>query len=33
MAIHTYPALKFADDREALVDGLLDGQPVYHGHG
>ena len=26
MAIHTYPALKFADDREALVDGLLDGQ-------
>ena len=26
MAIHTYPALKFADDREALLDGLLDGQ-------
>ena len=25
MAVHTYPALKFADDRDALVDGLLDG--------
>ncbi len=26
MAIHTYPALKSADDREALIDGLLDGR-------
>jgi len=25
MAVHTYPALKFADDRDALIDGLLDG--------
>lgn len=26
MAVHTYPALKFADDRDALIDGLLDGR-------
>jgi dihydropyrimidinase len=25
-AIHTYPAIKFADDRDALVAGLLDGR-------
>ncbi|PWU25343.1 MAG: hypothetical protein C5B48_01810 [Candidatus Rokuibacteriota bacterium] len=25
-AIHTYPAIKFADDREALLAGLLDGR-------
>jgi dihydropyrimidinase len=24
-AIHTYPAIKFADDRDALIAGLLDG--------
>ena len=27
-AIHTYPAIKFADDREALLAGLLDGRSV-----
>lgn len=26
MTIHTYPALKFSDDRDALIDGLLDGR-------
>ena len=26
MAVHTYPALKSADDREALIEGLLDGR-------
>jgi dihydropyrimidinase len=25
-AIHTYPAIKFADDRDALIAGMLDGQ-------
>ncbi len=25
-AIHTYPAIKFADDRDALIAGLLDGR-------
>src|SRR4029434_11202495 len=25
-AIHTYPAIKFADDRDALLAGLLDGR-------
>jgi dihydropyrimidinase len=25
-AIHTYPAVKFADDRDALIAGLLDGR-------
>jgi dihydropyrimidinase len=25
-AIHTYPAIKFADDRDALLGGLLDGR-------
>jgi dihydropyrimidinase len=25
-AVHTYPALKSVDDREALIDGLLDGR-------
>jgi dihydropyrimidinase len=25
-AIHTYPAIKFADDREALIAGMLDGR-------
>ena len=25
-AIHTYPAIKSADDRDALIDGLLDGR-------
>jgi dihydropyrimidinase len=25
-AIHTYPAIKFADDREALLAGLMDGE-------
>lgn len=24
--IHTYPAIKFAEDRDALIEGLLDGQ-------
>ena len=24
-AIHTYPAIKFADDRDALQQGLVDG--------
>ena len=25
-AIHTYPAIKFADDRDALISGLMDGR-------
>ena len=25
-AIHTYPAIKFADDRDALITGLMDGR-------
>src|SRR5207247_8956751 len=25
-AIHTYPAIKFAEDRDALISGLLDGR-------
>jgi len=25
-AIHTYPAIKFADDRDALITGMLDGR-------
>jgi len=25
-AIHTYPAIKFADDRDALIAGLMDGR-------
>ena len=30
-AIHTYPAIKFADDRDALIAGLMDGRTTHKG--